>query len=113
MGFPREKALPGQNTEIIFLQAALLRQADELIELRKVHHFAGGQVHRALVLQLGKNVQHGGHGRIQRQHRKHPQPVAQSLQLMWQGVAAVFVVMMVIYIMVQVLYLATFRKKDQ
>ena len=41
------------------------------------------------------------------------QVVAQSLQLMWQGVAAVFVVMMVIYIMVQVLYLATFRKKDQ
>lgn len=37
--------------------------------------------------------------------------VNQTLQLMWQGMAAVFVVMMVIYIMVQGLFLATFKRK--
>lgn len=37
--------------------------------------------------------------------------VGQSLQLMWQGMAAVFVVMMIIYILVQVLFVCTYKKR--
>ena len=36
--------------------------------------------------------------------------VSQTLQLMWQGMAAVFVVMMIIYIMILALYIGTHKK---
>ena len=36
--------------------------------------------------------------------------VSQTLQLMWQGMAAVFVVMMSIYIMILALYIGTHKK---
>lgn len=37
--------------------------------------------------------------------------VSQTLQVMWQGMAAVFVVMMIIYILVQVLFVCTYKKR--
>ena len=36
--------------------------------------------------------------------------VSQTLQLIWQGMSAVFVVMMIIYIMILALYIGTHKK---